>query len=375
MRLVQEGCLYNNREVRVEERRYRVYLAHDANELPELAIRASSELIKHKCLPLGVGLSPSAFNDQWKVVKAMIDEADVVLLMLGTCYGELSPSGVSYVHMAYIYASTQGKLIIPLCQKKAKFHDIHLTELHKLIASYKIRWWSDEKQQLTELLSIIRQIRNLSTMGLDLADRSTGALPAVASSSNANKKTAEHVVKPMMEAIDSAPLLLENERLKQEVKKLQAQLASSSSVPAAASNLPDLDSSVTLTYAAKVFSGGNFRAVNDEWTMSWDEVFLAAAPHMLSPISEEKMRLVISAALATKVQEPLKRKYPNGHAVADVRLTSDAMHRIKIHLRSHSLIKEALHGRDIKWRLTEQGDSYLTKLYSQAPNKQPANSF
>ena len=46
--------------------------------------------------------------------RRQIDDCDYFVLLLGGCYGDLSASGVSYMHLEYIYAVTKQKPILVL---------------------------------------------------------------------------------------------------------------------------------------------------------------------------------------------------------------------------------------------------------------------
>jgi hypothetical protein len=351
-------------EVKVKEQRYRVFIAHDVPELGDIAVETSYELVKHQCIPMGIGLSPSANNNHWEIMRAMIDESDVVFLLVGNSYGQLSPSGVSYVHMAYIYASTQGKPIFPFCLNppdSEKSTNAHLIEFRKLLSSHKVRYWTVEADLRKQLLMAVRKVKTAHNIGLMPASSKSQTVAPVVVSNPVSQTNHMSEIKALKRELEEA-------------KKALALNSSSGSITTGASSarpasvgVASKNKTVMVSYSAKVFRGGNFKTITDSWNMTWDSIFLAVAPHMLKPISEEKMRLVISASLATDVQEPIKKRYPESHAVADIRLSNDSINRIKIYLRGQDLIREVMQGRDIRWKLTDAGDAYLTELYSEQP--------
>lgn len=349
------------REVKVKDQRYRVFIAHDVTELESVAIEASFELVKHQCIPMGIGLKPASQNNHWEIIRSMIDESDVVFLIVGDSYGELSPSGVSYVHMAYIYATTQGKPILPFCLKSAEEmvnKSAHLKEFRKFLSSHKVRYWTCMTDLRKQLLMAIRKVKSAHNLGL---------MPVASQKVTVAKGVTEESVQGQL---SQSSQMKEIKALKRELEEAKKALASAPTSLMSSSNVAiskvasSKNKQVTVSFSAKVFSGGNFKTISETWNMTWDGIFLAVAPHMLKPISEEKMRLVISAALASDVQEPIKARYPDSHAVADIRLSNDSINRIKIYLRGQDLIREVMQGRDIRWMLTESGDAYLTNLYS-----------
>ena len=348
------------REVKVKDQRFRVFLAHDVTELGELAVDLSYELVKHQCIPMGIGMKPAVDNNHWDIIRAMIDESDAVFLVIGNSYGDLSPSGVSYVHMAYIYATTQGKPIFPFCLKESESSNVrnaHLEEFRKLLSSHKVRFWTVEADLRKQLLMAIRKLKSAHNLGLMPIESESSHVPAAV---------------PVPGTPVSPPHQMKQIRaLKRELEEAKKALATTPETP---QKNRSKNKYVMVSYSAKVFSGGNFKIITDTWNMTWDSIFLAVAPHMLKPISEEKMRLVISAALATDVQSPIKQQHPNSHAVADIRLSSDSMNRVKIYLRGQDLIREVMQGRDIRWKLTESGDQHLTELYTNQPMASSSSS-
>ena len=74
-------------------------------------------LLELDCIPSGMELFPAADEDQWSLIKGVIDECDYYILILGGRYGSISPDGVGYTEMEYQYALEKGKPIIAFLHK------------------------------------------------------------------------------------------------------------------------------------------------------------------------------------------------------------------------------------------------------------------
>ena len=76
------------------------------NEHPEFENALQLALSDEYFLTWDLIAHPSQFMDY---SKQQIDRCDYLLFVLGTGYGHLSPSGVSNLHLSYIYANTKRK--------------------------------------------------------------------------------------------------------------------------------------------------------------------------------------------------------------------------------------------------------------------------
>ena len=57
-------------------------------------------------------LFPAANEDQWTLIKQVIDDCDYYIVILAGRYGSIGPEGRSYTEMEYRYALETGKPII-----------------------------------------------------------------------------------------------------------------------------------------------------------------------------------------------------------------------------------------------------------------------
>src|SRR5215210_4059094 len=94
------------------DKRYQVFISSTYKDLLEERQEVIQALLELDCIPAGMELFPAADDDKWALIKKVIDDCDYYIVIIGGRYGSLAASGVSYTHMEYEYALSQGKPVI-----------------------------------------------------------------------------------------------------------------------------------------------------------------------------------------------------------------------------------------------------------------------
>ena len=68
-------------------------------------------LLELDCIPCGMELFQASDDDQWTLIKRVIDDCDYYLVIIAGRYGS-TKEGVSYTEMEYDYAISQNKPVI-----------------------------------------------------------------------------------------------------------------------------------------------------------------------------------------------------------------------------------------------------------------------
>ncbi|WP_410473162.1 DUF4062 domain-containing protein [Faucicola mancuniensis] len=97
------------------KQRFHVHVCIVRNEHPEFENALQLALSDEYFLTWDLIAHPSQFMDY---SKQQIDRCDYLLFVLGTGYGHLSPSGVSNLHLSYIYANTKRKPMLALIKSQ-----------------------------------------------------------------------------------------------------------------------------------------------------------------------------------------------------------------------------------------------------------------
>jgi hypothetical protein len=258
------------------EKRYQVFVSSTYQDLQEERQEVMQALLELDCIPAGMELFPAANQDQWTLIKKVIDDCDYYILISAGRYGSIGPDGMGYTEMEYRYALETGKPIIaflhrnpdqilaknlePTDDGKAK-----LATFRDLVRAKMVRFWdspADLGSQVSR--SLVKLIKSEPAVGWVKAD----SLPSE----------------------DATRELL---RLRKRVDELEADLQRVQlNAPAGAENLAQGDDvfcvEMILPYKSKDDEGEDERQYGFETT--WSAIFAAIAPGLMDEASDETMR-------------------------------------------------------------------------------------
>jgi hypothetical protein len=91
------------------DKKYQVFISSTYKDLIEERRKILNVLLRANCIPAGMELFVATDDEQFKVIKKVIDLCDYYILIIGKCYGSVNPeTGLSYTEMEYNYAIEQG---------------------------------------------------------------------------------------------------------------------------------------------------------------------------------------------------------------------------------------------------------------------------
>ncbi|MGF7181645.1 DUF4062 domain-containing protein [Tunturiibacter psychrotolerans] len=94
------------------ERRYQVFVSSTYEDLREERHEVIQALLELDCMPSGMELFPATNDDQWTLIKRVIDDCDYYIVVIAGRYGSVGSGGKSYTQMEYEYAVETNKPII-----------------------------------------------------------------------------------------------------------------------------------------------------------------------------------------------------------------------------------------------------------------------
>lgn len=315
------------------DKRYQVFVSSTYIDLKEERQEVMQALLELDCIPSGMELFPATDDDQWTLIKKLIDDCDYYIVIVGGRYGSLSPTGISYTQMEYEYAVSQGKPVIGFLHKnpgsivaskteQSEAGKEKLKAFRELAQQKLVRYW-ETPSELGSVVSrsLIQLIKNKPGIGWVRADR----VPS--------ETAAQEIV-----------------RLRHIIDDLEKQLAESRlDALRGTEDLVQGNDKFTIHFSS-MYNGSISKR---QYSMNWNDIFSTLSPYMLSLISEDFMRSILSGYLSDHISGTV------------ISIDDNDFQIIKIQLRALGLITNAENPQDPHtphWMLTPHGDNVMMKI-------------
>lgn len=340
------------------EKRYQVFVSSTFQDLQDERQEVIQALLELDCIPAGMELFPAANDDQWSLIKKVIDDCDYYIVIIGGRYGSIGPNGISYTEMEYRYALDRSKPIIAFLHKDTGILPVNrcestpdgkakLENFRTFVQQKMCRFWDSPVELGSQVSrSLIKLIKNNPAIGWVRAD-----------------------LVPDQSASD------EILRLKKRIEELEASLAATGTqAPEGTQDLAQGNDEFQITFALTVSASGMpFDETEVHFSLkfltSWNNIFSYIAPLMIDEASDDQLRAGINNYIrAVKNIEHIRRsKECKDKEFFDFRIVDLDFQTIKIQLRALGLISKSAKQRSVKdtstyWTLTPYGDSVMTRL-------------
>jgi len=300
--------------------------------------------------------------------RRQIDDCDYFVLLLGSCYGELSASGVSYVHLEYIYAVTKQKPVLVILHESPESRAPQFQEQTK-DGQVKFQDFRRQLQRERDMVVTFREPRELEVILRHAMPQLTQRYPS------------QGWVRPNEAALQA--LQAENDKLRQRVEHLTT-LGRGRSTPKLAVPETNTESGFHVTaasgsemvipvvrgeeeiafdYRVHAYQDGNFRELRPRRQMTWNDLLVVLGPGFRPPAPEEDFARIINEFLNVSALKDVHETMPRAHATARCQINIRALHAIKMQLKNNKWVVPV--GRDerhrILWGLSADGERQLNK--------------
>ena len=331
------------------EKKYQVFISSTYKDLLDERSEVMQALLELDCIPVGMELFPAADDDQWTLIKRLIDDCDYYILIVGGRYGSINPSeGVSYTQMEYDYAIKQN---IPTITFIHKYPDkiesgktdqdanskLKLEAFKKLAEQKLCKYW----ETASELGGIVS--RSLVKL---IKDKPR---PGWVKSSYVPDEDTNVTMLELRKQIDS---------LKSELENYKGSSLTNDE------ELAQGDDLFYIPFNARVWDLKGIKEENTQIATTWNDIFSILSPLMVHEIEENEIRETIKAYILKTKYPERKNDFLNG---VNLDINEDVFQTIKIQLRALGLIEQSTKKRSIKdtstyWTLTKKGDNLMVHL-------------
>ena len=335
------------------DRRHQVFVSSTYEDLREERHEVIQALLELDCIPAGMELFPATDEDQWSLIRRVIDECDYYIVIVGGRYGSIGPQGISYTEQEYRYALQTGKPIIAFLHKTpsnipvGKTESVAasqslLVEFRNLVQKKVCKFWETPGELGSAVSrSLVRLIKTHPMPGWVRADKAVATLAA------------EEML-----------------RLRRTIDELKEKLSKS--------ELEGPEGSMDLAQGEELFPVKFTFSYTDSsdigWdctrviAISWSEIFQGVGSLMLDGLSESQFRgilnKVVEGAYLDSGEKDKDEDLEDCDRVEKVIIDWRDEQTIKIQFRALGLIEysKGKGSAESEWRLTAFGDLSLLKL-------------
>lgn len=320
------------------DKKYQVFVSSTYQDLIEERQKVIEALISKNCFPVGMEYFPAANEEQFSVIKRLIDRCDYYILILGGRYGSIEPkTGKSYTQLEYEYALEKnipvaafyhnniGKLASDKVEKTEEGL-AKLKEFKILVQNKLCKTWSESYELAFKVNSTLDfMFENYPRTGWVKADE--------VSSAEANKELIS--------------LRKENDLLKSKIRVLSSQ------IPEGTEEYKQGDDKFIIRYTMSFDPfAGESDTITHKKEFTWNKIFLSIATTLLKPVSEQTIK--------DKLEERLIGEYYD--------INEEDFQTILIQLMALKLITSdtiKYEGVNTFWIMTEYGKNLMVQLLAQ----------
>jgi hypothetical protein len=338
------------------ERRFQVFVSSTYEDLILERREIIQALLELDCIPAGMELFPAADDDQWTLIKRVIDACDYYLLVIAGRYGSVSPTGKSYTEMEYEYAVERKKPVIAFLHKDpaslpAKWSEktdegrTRLNEFRATLERRMCRYWTSPAELGSVVSrSLIKLVKTNPAMGWVRGDQ----VPDVSS--------VEEIL-----------------TLKTQVEKLNAELAQlEGSAPKGTEHFSQENDKVPIHFGFEYHDSADPTVFKATWQLpfTWNEMFARIAPLMIDEAADHLLISRLNEFIFERAKERLKLHGDDWakKTIAKLHINDDDFRGLIVQYRALNLIVERARTQRMSgdtatyFHLTSYGDRLMTNL-------------
>lgn len=337
------------------DKRYQVFVSSTYDDLKEERQEIMQALLELDCIPAGMELFPATNDDQWTLIKRVIDDCDYYIVVIGGRYGSIGRHGKSYTQMEYEYATAQQKPVIAFLHKSpsdipAKFTEkktegiVKLDEFRNMAQLKMCRFWSSPIELGSVVSrSLVKLIKSNPAVGWVKAD--------------------------LIPDQDSTEEIL---RLRLKIDELESRLAEIQPT----NNCDEIaqgNDCVSINYVFSAYTSSKYVVDSTNkaiFSTTWNDIFSEISPKLIDEATEGQLYVAINQYIEASQYDTLQlnSKY-KGCKFCDFKINPTDFDTLKIQLLALQLIAKSVRkkGRSVNdkstyWTLTSAGEKLMTRL-------------
>lgn len=334
-------------------KKYQIFVSSTYEDLQIERQEVMNALLELDCIPAGMELFPAANEDQWSLIKGVIDDCDYYIVISAGRYGSIGPDGISYTEMEYRYAIEQRKPVIAFLHKDLESLPKKVTE-----SSTKGQQKLKEFRQLMEkrmckYWETAQELGSAVSRSLIMLQRKHPGIGWVRGDLVPDKEASLEIL-----------------NLRKEIERLEAHLEQArTQAPPGTERLAQGDDEFEFYYNVSS-SDKTYKRFSWKGSIkkSWNEIFYAISPLMIQEATDYELIEALKQLITREAIASIRKKHDlQGHSFQSFSVERSDFHTVKVQLLGLGLIAKSTRNRSVKdtnsyWTLTPYGDGIMNKL-------------
>lgn len=311
------------------DKRYQVFISSTFEDLKEERQAALRAILEMDHMPAGMELFPAGDESAWQLICDVIDASDYYVVIIGGRYGSLDEASIGFTEKEYSYALSKKKPVLPLLHANPDTLPRGKTETNpsawmklkefrnKVEESHTCAYWRTADELRAQLIvALIAASKRYPAQGWIRA----GGLSSAEAS---------------QEILDLRKQL---DHYQEEVARLNSAAPEGSDRLAQGDDIVVVGYHVSLTNASMGWNApGRQRQFDLQTSVTWDELFAAFAPALLSPGKESQVKYHIARRLRERLGNHLESQN-EGYRTTSVTISESEFQAIKVQFLALGLI-------------------------------------
>ena len=337
-----------------DQKKYQVFVSSTYEDLKPERQEIMHALLELDCIPSGMELFPAANEDQWSLIKGVIDDCDYYVVVIAGRYGSLGPDGVSYTEMEYRYAASEGKPIIAFLHKDPTALPAKLTEQTEDGRNRLTTFRTLAQQKMCKYWSTAQDLGSVVSRSLIMLQKKHPGVGWIRG-----------------DQIPTEDATLEILRLRKRIEQLESELSvSQTEAPKGTEKLAQGDDEYAISCTFESTAPDEQR-IAWQWAVevTWNDLFSEVSPLMLHEANTTQLQGRLSAFLSKIVPDKVaKEKRFKGHTrIRNVQVDLSSFETVLIQLSALGLIVQSIKHRSVKdrgtyWTLAPFGVTLMNRL-------------
>lgn len=333
------------------EKRYQVFVSSTYEDLREERQEVIQALLELDCIPSGMELFPAADEDQWSLIKKVIDDCDYYMVIIGGRYGSLGTDGKSYTQMEYEYALGAGKPIVAFIHPEPEKIESGKTEKTEEGRQLLNAFRELAKKKMVKSFSSPKDLGSVASRSIVQLIKAKPGIGWVRSNETVDGKAAQEIL-----------------RLKGQVEQLQSELQKvATTTPAGAESLAQGKETHKFRFEVGFAQEGKSWVGTVDVELAWDWVFYFICPRLDQGDAPDD-DIVKTLIYATRFIVPIEvAKVHKGATDPKVRgLAPTSLQTMLIQFKALGYISRiGTTSTTVRsWKLTPLGESKMNALYA-----------